>query len=46
MSAVSTVFETESYLKALSLLLSFPLGLAYFVGLTVGLSLGLSLLII
>lgn len=45
-SAVSTVFETESYLKALSLLLSFPLGLAYFVGLTVGLSLGLSLLII
>jgi len=43
---VGALFDAQSYRNALYLLLSFPLGLAYFVGLTVGLALGVGLAVI
>ncbi len=42
----SVVIEPQSYLNILYLLLSFPLGIAYFVFLVTGISLGFGLAII
>ncbi|AUX09409.1 hypothetical protein AArcSl_1781 [Halalkaliarchaeum desulfuricum] len=44
--AVSVIFEAQTYRNILYLALSFPLGLVYFVALTVGLSLGLGLAVL